>query len=124
MIGYDLKTGTEKWFLNGIPSGCIPSPVVTEGALYFAGGGGGADDKEMQMPSYDSMLKQLDKNNDGVLSRDEAEKAFEGFFDNLDADKDGKLTREEWDTMLKFMSEGKNIAFALKPGGTGDISDD
>ena len=74
------------------------------------------------MPTFDAMLKDLDKDNDGALSRDEAEKAFQGFFDNQDANKDGKITRDEWDMILKFMSEGKNSAFALKPGGTGDVT--
>ncbi len=122
MISYDLKTGAEAWSYRGMPAGCIVSPVVADGEVFFAGGGGGADDKEMQMPPYDAMLKNLDKNNDGVISREEGEKAFEGFFDNLDADKDGKLTRDEWDKLIKFMAEGKNSAFALKPGGKGDIT--
>ncbi len=123
MIGYDLKTGAEKWSFNGIPSGCCSSPVIADGNLFFAGWSpGGADDKEMQMPTFDAMLKDLDKDNDGALSRDEAEKAFQGFFDNQDANKDGKITRDEWDMILKFMSEGKNSAFALKPGGTGDVT--
>ena len=123
MIGYDLKSGAEKWFLNGMPSGCCPSPVTADGTLFFAGGGpSGPDDKQMQMPTYDSMLKDLDKNGDGALSREEAEKAFQGFFDNQDANKDGKITRDEWDAILKFTSEGKNSAFALKPGGSGDVT--
>jgi len=123
MIGYDLKTGAEKWYVIGIPSGCCPSPVTADGTLFFAGWSpGGADDKEMKMPTFDAMLKDLDKDNDGALSREEAEKAFQGFFDNQDANKDGKITRDEWDAILKFMSEGKNSAFALKPGGTGDVT--
>jgi outer membrane protein assembly factor BamB len=123
MVGYDLKTGTEKWFFNGMPAGCIPSPVVADATLFFAGGGGGgADDKEFQMPSFDSMLKQLDKDGDGALSREEADKALGGFFDNQDANHDGKITRDEWEALSKFVSEGKNSAFALKAGGKGDIT--
>src|SRR5215510_6296262 len=122
LVGYDLKTGAEEWFLNGMPAGCIPSPVVEGGMVFFAGGGGGADDKEFQMPSFDAMLKDLDKDGDGALSKEEADKALQGFFDNQDANKDGKITRDEWDAMIKFMSEGKNSALAVKPGGTGDIT--
>jgi len=125
MVGYDLKSGAQKWFLNGMPAGCIPSPVVADGNLFFAGGGGGGgggDDKEFQMPSFDSMLKNLDKDNDGALSREEANEALQGFFDNQDANHDGKITRDEWDAIVKFVSEGKNSAFALKTGGTGDIT--
>ena len=122
MIGYDLKSGAEKWFLNGMPAGCIPSPVAAEGTLFFAGGSNGPDDNEMQMPTFDAMLKDLDKDNDGALSRQEAEKAFQGYFDNQDVNKDGKITRDEWDAIVKFVSEGKNRAFALKPDGSGDMT--
>jgi outer membrane protein assembly factor BamB len=123
MIGYELKTGAEKWSVTGTPSGCCPSPVTADGTLFFAGWSpGGPDDKEMQMPTYDAMLKDLDANKDGALNREEGEKAFQGFFDNQDTNKDGKVTRDEWDAILKFMSEGKNSAFALKPGGNGDVT--
>jgi outer membrane protein assembly factor BamB len=44
------------------------------------------------------------------------------FFDNQDANKDGRLTREEWDAMLKYIAAGRNSAFALKPGGSGDVT--
>ncbi len=124
MIGYDLKTGKEKWSVAGMPSGCCSSPVTANGILYFAGWSpGGPDDKENQMPSFDGLLKQLDTDKDGALSRAEGEKMFEGFFDSQDTNKDGKVSREEWDTIIKFMTEGKNVAFALKPGGTGDITE-
>jgi len=122
MVGYDLKTGEEKWFLNGMPAGCIPSPVVADGTLFFAGGAGGGEDKEFQMPTFDSMLNDLDKDGDGALSKEEADKALQGFFDNQDANHDGKITRDEWDAISKFVSEGKNSAFALKTGGTGDVT--
>src|SRR5436190_3353471 len=125
MIGYDLKSGAEKWTVVGIPSACCASPVTADGALLFAGGFGDSstDDKPQQPPSYDSLLKDLDKDKDGSLSREEGEKAFQGFFDNQDANKDGKVSRDEFDAILKFMAEGKSVAFALKPGGSGDVTD-
>ncbi|HMC89641.1 MAG TPA: PQQ-binding-like beta-propeller repeat protein [Gemmataceae bacterium] len=124
MIGYDLKTGAENWSLAGMPSGPCASPVVADGTLFFAGWSpGGRDDKEFQMPSFDVVLKQGDTNKDGVLSRAEAQKTFlKDFFDSVDANQDGKVTRDEWDAMLKFMHEGKNSAFALSAGATGDVA--
>lgn len=123
MIGYDLATGTEKWSVTGIPSSCCSSPVIAEGTLFFAGSSGGdADDKAMELPKFDDLLNMLDTNKDGELSRAEAEKTFEGFFDNQDTNKDGKLTRDEWDALMKFFAEGKDSAFALKAGGTGDVT--
>ena len=123
LIAYDLKTGDEKWSVAGMPSGCCSSPVAAGDTLFYAGWSpGGPDDKETRMPTFDAMLKDLDKDKDGTLSRGEAEKAFEGFFDTQDANKDGKVTRGEWDTILKFMAEGRNSAFAVKAGGAGDVT--
>lgn len=124
MIGYDLKSGAETWFVAGMPSGPCASPTVAEGTLFFAGWSpGGPDDKEFQMPAFDVLLKEGDTNKDGILSREEAQKTFvKDFFDGFDTNQDGKITREEWDEVLKFLTEGKNSAFAVKPGGTGDVT--
>jgi outer membrane protein assembly factor BamB len=124
LIAYDLKTGDEKWSVLGMPAGPCSSPVVADGMAVFAGWSpGGADDKENQMPSFADTLKGADADKDGALSRAEAEKAgMKDFFDPVDANKDGKITRDEWDAVLKFMAEGVNVAFAVKPGGSGDVS--
>ena len=42
--------------------------------------------------------------------------------DSSDPDKDGKITREEWEAQVKFRASGKNVAFALAPGGTGNVT--
>ena len=124
MIGYDLKTGAEKWSVAGIPAGCCSSPVIADGTLFFSGWSpGGSDDKEHQMPTFDALLKQADTNGDGIISREEAAKTpLKDFFDSLDTNKDGKLTRAEWEVMQRFAAAGKNIAFALKAGGSGDVT--
>ncbi len=124
MIGYDLKTGEEKWFVGGMPTGPCASPLVADGTLFFAGWSpGGPEDKENQMPPYDTLLKLGDTDKDGVLSKAEAQKTFlKDSFDSLDANKDGKITRDEWNRLLKLISEGRSSAFALSPGGTGDVS--
>ena len=122
LISYDLDTGAEKWSITGIPSGCCSSPVAAEGMLLFAGGSPGGE-ANFKMPSFDDLLKQLDKDGDGAISKAEAQTSqLKDFFDNQDLNKDGKLTRDEWDVILKFMAEGKNCAFAVKAGGTGDIT--
>jgi outer membrane protein assembly factor BamB len=124
MIGYDLKTGAEKWSVAGMPSGPCASPVVADGKLFFAGWSpGGPDDKEFQLPPFDDLLKEADADKDGVLSREEAQKTLlKNFFDSVDTNQDGKVTREEWDAVRTFMLEGKNSAFALELGATGDVT--
>ncbi len=123
MIGYDLANGSEQWTVAGLPSGCCTSPVAADGIVYFAGWSpGGAGDSEIQMPAFDGLLKNLDKNKDGMLSREEAEKTFGGFFDSQDANADGQISSSEYEEVLKFMAAGENRAFALKAGGQGDQS--
>jgi outer membrane protein assembly factor BamB len=124
MVAYDLASGAEKWMVTGLPSGCCPSPVVADGTLFFAGWSpGGPDDKENQMPPFEVILMGKDKDKDGKLSREEGEKDFATFFDSMDANKDGFIVKEEYGVVLKFMAEGKNTAFALKAGGSGDVTD-
>ena len=122
MIGYDLKSGDEQWSVVGMPSGCCASPVIAAGRLFFAGSSSAAEEGMPAMPTFDALLKDLDKDNDGAISRAEGEKAFQGFFDNQDANKDGKISRDEFEAIAKFMAEGKNSAFALKAGGSGDVT--
>jgi outer membrane protein assembly factor BamB len=123
LIAYDLATGAEKWTVSGLPAGTCASPVVAEGHLFFAGYSPGGPDDEFKMPTFDDLLKQFDKDKDGALSRDELKKSpFEDFFDSWDANKDGKVTRDEWDVLMKFMAQGKSVAFAVKAGGEGDVT--
>ena len=77
------------------------------------------------MPTFDDLLSndKADADGDGKLSKAEAQKTmFKDFFDNNDPNKDGIITRKEWDAMLAFMAASKNSAFALKTGGTGDVT--
>jgi outer membrane protein assembly factor BamB len=123
MIAYDLKTGQEKWFVVGLPSSPCPSPVVGDGMLFFAGWSPGGPDDKNRMPSFDDLLKQADTDKDGALSKVEAQKTFiKDDFDSLDFNHDGKITRDEWDFLLRSTYGGKSSAFALAPGGRGDIS--
>jgi outer membrane protein assembly factor BamB len=125
MIAYDLKTGEEQWTVQGMPSGCCTSPVTAAGTLFFAGWSpGDAEDKTFKMPSFDDLLKQGGAEKLGYLTKEASEKTFlKGFFEAQDTNKDGKLTRDEWDANIKLFASGKNSAFALKAGGTGDVTD-
>lgn len=124
MSGYDLKTGEEKWTVVGMPTGCCASPVIADGTLFFAGSSnGGPEDQVFKLPAFDDILKMADAAKEGVLTKEKAQKTFiKDMFDNFDPDKDGKITREEWEGILRYISEGKNTAFALKAGGSGDVT--
>ena len=123
MVGYDLKTGAERWTFSGIPSGCCSSPVTADGTLYFAGWSPGGPDSDFQMPPFEAVLKEGDIDKDERISKSESAKTMlKDFFESNDQNKDGQVNREEWEALLKFMTDGKNCAFALKSGGTGDVT--
>lgn len=126
MIGYNLADGKEVWNVPGMPAACCTSPTTADGLLLFAGWSPGdveTEDPEMKMPEFEQQLKMFDKNKDGVITIDEvAGTPMADFFESGDMDKDGKLTKSDSDMMKKFLAASKNSAFALKPGGSGDLT--
>jgi outer membrane protein assembly factor BamB len=120
--GYDLKMGDLVWTVGGLPSYQCTTPVVDDGKLIYAGWSYGGSD-EFKMPKFDDVLKEAGEEKLGYLTKAGGEKTIlKGHFDGSDPNKDGKITREEWDTQAKYMSSGKNVAVALKPGGKGEIT--
>jgi outer membrane protein assembly factor BamB len=120
--GYDLKTGKRAWIINGLPSYQSTTPVVADGKLIYAGWSYGGS-TEFTVPSFDQMLKEAGEEKLGFLTRAGSEKTIlKGFFDGSDLNKDGKITREEWDEQFRYSASGKNVALAVLPGGTGDVS--
>lgn len=127
MIGYDLESGDEKWYVEGMPSAACASPVTANGELFFAGWSPGdpTEADSFKMPTFDELIAQTgDDNKDGLVSKEEASDSFlKDFFSNQDINKDGQITRQEWDAILQFMAASRNSAFALKPGGTGNVTE-
>ncbi len=123
LFGYDLQSGDEKWFVEGMPTASCASPMISDGDLYFAAWSPGApEDKGFQLPPF-GLLLIGDADGDGAVSKTELpSSSFQVFFDSIDADKDGKITRTEWDSALALLAASKNRAFALKPGGAGDVT--
>ncbi|MCC7476080.1 MAG: PQQ-binding-like beta-propeller repeat protein [Pirellulales bacterium] len=125
MIGYDLKTGKQVWHVEGMPSASCTTPVTAKGRLYYAGWSpGDPNEGGNPFPSFNTVLKEGDTNEDGNISREESvTMSIKGFFEVQDSNEDGTLTREEWDAITKLALESRNSAFALRPGGEGDITD-
>lgn len=116
---YDLKTGSERWKLTGLPAFTCTTPVLGGGLLFFAGWSPGKSDSPF--PKWESVLEQQDKNGDGVITVDEFK---EGpiWFKAQDIDGNGKLERSDWDAILGMMKRGENVLLAIKPGGHGDVT--
>lgn len=121
MKAYDPSNGSERWIIRELSAVNCGSPI-TDGKLLYLAGWSPAGSGE-PMPSFDDLLK-ADANGDGKLSKEESENSFlKGFFSANDTNKDGFITRDEWDGMLGYLKQGKNRLVAVKPGGSGDITE-
>jgi outer membrane protein assembly factor BamB len=118
--GYDLKTGSEAWSVEGVTTFACTTPVVGEGLVFFAGWAPGKTDAPW--PSWNAFLEQYDKNKDGEVSLDEFDPGERDFMRGLDANHDGKITKSDWDTVMAHNAKGQNVVVAIEPGGRGDIS--
>jgi outer membrane protein assembly factor BamB len=120
--GYDLKTGAERWTLDGMPSFTCTTPVLGDGLLFFAGWAPGKDAGSKM--SFAQIASRADKNGDGVITLEEAKAAGMGaFFKAMDVNGDGKVTAEDIDMMNANLAKGENVLVAVKPGGHGALTE-
>ena len=63
------------------------------------------------------MLQRMDKNSDGVLSKEEYLGSYEERFAQMDENKDGKVTKEESEAYGKRLRE--QFGSGGRPGGDG-----
>lgn len=119
MRAYDLKSGSERWRVRGLPTGVCTTPVVGEGMLFFAGWSPG---KDSPMPTFDSIAAKEDADKDGVITYEEVSQGMKNFFTSYDRNHDKRITREEWESFAAALARGDNSVFAVRPGGQGDIT--
>jgi outer membrane protein assembly factor BamB len=118
--GYELKTGREKWVLEGVAGFDCTSPVTGDGLLFFAAWSPGKSDSPW--PTWEKFLQKYDKDKDGVIALEELEPQSRDFMRGMDRDRDGKITEADWKKVEASAAKAENVMVAVKPGGTGDIS--
>jgi FOG: WD40-like repeat len=142
VVAYDTKTGSRKWWVK-IRSTGTGTPVAGPDALYVATWFPiGEADLRVPMPEFSALLKQYDKDGDGMLSKEEftgmiqlaqrPEVAVKGanitfpaamFFDGIDSNKDGKIDKSEWEAFTaNFTKAPDHGLLAIKSGGAGDVT--
>lgn len=125
MVGYDLETGKEAWTVRGMSRTVCTTPVVgADGRLYASTWTPGADEgSRIEVPAFETFIKGIDKNNNGKLEVDEVPKGpVHDRFSQFDANKDGSITRDEYERFRGLFQKTQNVLLAVRPGGTGDIS--
>jgi outer membrane protein assembly factor BamB len=126
VAGYDVESGKEVWTVRGLSRVVNMTPTVgPDGTLYVAGWAAGADaDDHFDFPTFDEMLPKNDANKNGTLEADEIpEGPLKSRFPQIDRDKDGHATRREWEDMRRIFDAARNRLIAIKPGGSGDVTE-
>jgi outer membrane protein assembly factor BamB len=128
VVGYDFETGKELWTVRGIARAVSATPVIGgDNTLYVAGWAAGGDEGglKIEVPTFDEVVAELDKNKNGTLEEEELPDGgpIRMRFPQVDRDKTGGITREEYEYFRKLFQTGRNVVVAIKPGGQGEITD-
>ena len=76
------------------------------------------------MPPFASALNQYDKNGDGKIAKTElSEGAVLTRFFRIDLDQNEQLDEAEWNKHMQVFEAAQNVAMAVEPGGSGDVTD-
>lgn len=122
---YDLKDGKLRWSAGGMARVSNTSPVALGDVLLVCGWNAGGDpDDRVEMESHEAFLSANDADKNGLLNETEFPAGpLRDRFTIIDADKNGTVTQAEYDAMRAIFAKAANQLFAIKAGGSGDITD-
>jgi outer membrane protein assembly factor BamB len=122
---YSTDTGQRLWWVRGLTWQVKPTAVVDEETIYATGWAPGADAGERQnLPSFEEVLKEGDKNSDGKLSPEEVPERFRhsGSWNAIDLQRDGVLDARDW-SFYRARRSAQNVTMAVRPGtSSGDLA--
>lgn len=121
---YDLKDGKQRWSARGMARVANASPVAADGVLLVSSWNVGGDEGErIEMEPFEAFAAVQDADKDGLLTLDEFPAGpIKGRYSQIDADKDGKVTKPEYEFVRGMFADAVNQVFAIKPGGSGVIT--
>ncbi len=124
LTAYSVETGKEVWWMRGLTWQMKSTPVLGNDVIYVHGWAGGADEGQQEtVPPFEEVLKKLDANGDGRLSKEEIndpKKVQE--WQSFDLDRDGLLGERDW-RFYRSRRAAQNAVLAFRLGGEGDLTD-
>ncbi|MEW5975434.1 MAG: PQQ-binding-like beta-propeller repeat protein [Acidobacteriota bacterium] len=122
VAGYSLETGRKLWWVRGMAWQLKSVPLIEDDILYVSGWEiGGDTEKPPEIPSFEEILEQHDRNRDGRLGLDELASEHRIYPDE-DLNHDGQVSGREWEFRRARRTAQNNIA-AIRTGGKGDVTD-
>ncbi|REJ89151.1 MAG: pyrrolo-quinoline quinone [Planctomycetota bacterium] len=125
LTAYDVSTGKEIWWVNGLSRIVDTTPVITDRGLFLATWTPGGDTtNRIAMEPFEEAVGQYDKNGDGEIGKDELDEGpvLQRFF-RIDLNQNGALDAEEWARHASVFERAQNVAMLVKPGGEGDVTE-
>lgn len=139
VVSFDPASGKETWRVEGLTPLVCTTPTSSKDRLYFAAWSTSSaagpdrffaglevtlDLTEEQRGDSDKLFDALDKDGNGSLAYSEVPPGrVLRVIDFLDSDGDKAVSRKEWDGLMRFPKQGKNVMIAIRPGGKGDVTD-
>jgi outer membrane protein assembly factor BamB len=132
LSSYSVADGKRIWWVRGLPSEMKSVASIDNEYLYVNGWCFPQNQPGRQVPtvSFEDALKRYDKNNDGLIAKEEISGsdpmdkmlARDSGFGAFDLDRDGKLNAKEWD-VFRAMMASENGLLAIRLGGQGDMTE-
>jgi outer membrane protein assembly factor BamB len=127
LTSYDVKTGKEVWWFQGLTWQMKPTPVLSEDqqTIYVLGWAGGSDTGQQEaIPEFSEVLKLWDKNNNSKLEKAEIPDAkITKEWSSVDLDRDEALGTRDWKLyQLRRASQNSFQAIRLGSNPQGDLT--
>lgn len=122
LVAYDAKSGEIVWWASGLPSEMKSGAVLGEENVYVVGYGSSLNEpgRHPDLPPFPEWRAARDADQDGRVTKAEADKITSDYWDFVDLDKDGGVSEAEWKTNQTMMG-AENGMLAFRLGGTGDV---
>jgi outer membrane protein assembly factor BamB len=131
LSSYSVADGKRLWWVRGLACEMKSVASYDNESLYINGWGFPLNQPGKQIPTvpFDEGLKQYDKNNDGVIAKEEisgddpmSKVLSPNYgFDAFDLDRDSRLNAKDWD-VFRAMMASENGLLSIRLGGKGDMT--
>ena len=125
LTAYDVKTGKEKWWVDGLARIVNTTASVVGDMVFIATWSPGGDlGERISMEPWDDATKTYDKDSNGKIVRAELpddSPVLNRFF-RIDLNQDKGLDKYEWERHARVFELARNAIFAIKPTGSGDLT--
>jgi outer membrane protein assembly factor BamB len=124
LTAYSVDSGEKIWWVSGLSFEMKSTPVLDKGTIYIHGYGSPLNQpgNQIEVPTFDEALSELDGNGDDRFSKEEAEERTKGWFTFVDLNGDGFLESEEWSFYRAAMASTNGL-LAIRVGGRGDMTE-